>query len=54
MGSKGNQEQRINIEADQKLQEMNASVSENEEKAMSRLLSLVIDIQPQLHDNLRL
>ena len=54
MGSKGNNEARIGLEADQKLVEMNGNVNENQEKAMSRLLSLVIDIQPQLHENMRL
>ena len=54
MGSKGNQEQHIAQEAEVKLRDMNNGVNENKEKAMSRLLSLVIDIKPQLHGNLKL
>ena len=54
MGSKGNQEQRIAVDAEAKLKEMTNDVNDNKEKAMSRLLSLVIDIKPQLHENLKL
>lgn len=47
-------EHKISIATDQKIQELNSGVVENKERALSRLLSLVIDVQPELHKNLKI
>ena len=53
MGSKGDTEKQVEDNMNRKLAEMNQSVAANKDKALQRLLSLVCDIKPQKHINLK-
>lgn len=54
MGSKGDMEAKIDQNTQQKIEVLYHNVNANKEKALARLLTLVCDIQPELHENLRL
>ncbi|KAK7487254.1 hypothetical protein BaRGS_00021482 [Batillaria attramentaria] len=54
LGSKGDMESRIEANTRQKIQELNMNVKKNKEQALSKLLGIVLDIKPELHENLRL
>jgi hypothetical protein len=47
-------EKRVASETDSKIIELAQAVEENKEKALSRLLSLVIDVQADLHKNYKI
>ncbi|KAK2152469.1 hypothetical protein LSH36_327g00005, partial [Paralvinella palmiformis] len=51
LGSKGDMEKKIAISTQAKIEELNHSVAANKEKAVKRLLSLVCNIKPELHEN---
>ncbi len=53
MGSKGDMEARVAEGTKLKIQELNNAVVTNKEKALARLLILICDIQPELHENYR-
>jgi len=44
-------EKKIAISTQAKIEELNHSVAANKEKAVKRLLSLVCNIKPELHEN---
>ncbi|CAH1785456.1 unnamed protein product [Owenia fusiformis] len=54
MGTKGDMESKVDIETQQKIKEINANVQKTREQTMASLLTLVYDIKPELHINLRL
>lgn len=51
LGSKGDMEARIEQATARKLVEINKNVGENREVALSRLLSIICDINPEVHQN---
>ena len=54
LGSKGDMESKIEAGTRQKIQDLNGNVARNKEEALNKLLAIVLDIKPQLHENLRL
>ncbi len=54
LGSKGDMEAKIEQGTRVKIDHLNQNVANNKEQALSRLLNLVCDIKPELHQNLRL
>ena len=54
MGSKGEEEGKINLQTDLLLEEMNKKVELHREEALQRMLSLVMDVQTVLHRNFKL
>lgn len=53
MGSKGDMEAKIEENTRIKIDEINRSVKQNQELAMKKLLDLVSDIKPELHQNVK-
>ncbi|ELT92968.1 hypothetical protein CAPTEDRAFT_150810 [Capitella teleta] len=53
LGSKGDMESKIDQTTHVKMQELEQNMAANKEKAMQRLLMLVCDIKPELHENYR-
>lgn len=51
LGSRGDMEAKIEQGTRQKIEELNRNVQTNKEKAMQKLLKLVCDIKPELHEN---
>jgi hypothetical protein len=51
LGSRGDMEAKIEQTTRQKIEELNRNVQANKEKAMQKLLKLVCDIKPELHEN---
>lgn len=54
LGSRGDMETKIEENTRQKISELNESVKRNSEAALRRLLEIVYDIKPELHENLQL
>lgn len=54
LGSKGDMESKIEAGTRQKIQDLNSNVVRNREEALKKLLAIVLDIKPELHQNLRL
>ena len=54
LGSKGDMESKIEAGTRQKIQDLNSNVVRNKEEALKKLLAIVLDIKPELHQNLRL
>lgn len=46
-------QQQLNQSTDQNLAEMKQQIAQNKEKVISRMLDLVYDIKPELHENFR-
>ena len=44
-------EKKIALSTQAKIEELNRNVAANKEKAVKRLLSLVCNIKPELHEN---
>ncbi|XP_077986492.1 V-type proton ATPase subunit G-like [Glandiceps talaboti] len=53
LGSKDDKAREVDIETNQRIAELSKSVQTNQEVVMNKLLSLVYDIKPELHQNLR-
>jgi V-type H+-transporting ATPase subunit G len=53
LGSKGDMEMKIEQSTRVKIQELEQNMASNKEKAMQRLLTLVCDIKPEVHENYR-
>lgn len=53
MGSKDDFQAKIEEQTTVRLQQVSDSVDQNKSKVIERLLSLVYDIKPELHENLR-
>ncbi|KAG1653167.1 V-type proton ATPase subunit G [Nymphon striatum] len=53
MGSKGDIVAKIQVDTDLKMKEMKHSVDINKGKVIDRVLSLVNNIKPEVHQNLR-
>jgi len=53
MGSKDDFQAKIEEQTTVRLQQVSDSVNQNKNKVIERLLSLVYDIKPELHENLR-
>jgi V-type H+-transporting ATPase subunit G len=51
LGSRGDMEAKIEQSTRQRIDELNRNVQMNKEKAMQKLLKLVCDIKPELHEN---
>lgn len=54
MGSKGDVEAKIDQTTQLKIQELHHNLQAHKEKGLARLLTIVCDIQPELHQNLQL
>uniref|UniRef100_A0A915KU04 V-type proton ATPase subunit G n=1 Tax=Romanomermis culicivorax TaxID=13658 RepID=A0A915KU04_ROMCU len=54
LGSKDDVQQRIELETRQNLEHMQQSVNNNKENVIKEILSLVCQIEPKVHHNLRL
>jgi V-type H+-transporting ATPase subunit G len=54
LGSKGDMEAKIEAGTRQKIQDLNSNVQRNKEEAIGKLLTIILDIKPELHENLRL
>lgn len=52
-GSKDDFKQKMDQEKDEKLVQLSSDVSRNKKEVIHRLLELVYDIKPQLHQNMR-
>ena len=53
MGSKDDFQAKIEEQTSVRLDQIGESVKKNQDKVIERLLSLVYDIKPELHQNLR-
>lgn len=53
MGSKDDFQAKIEEQTSVRLDQISESVKKNQDKVIERLLSLVYDIKPELHQNLR-
>jgi len=53
LGSRGDMETKIEVKTKQQIEEINRNVQLHREKAMQKLLKLVCDIKPELHENYR-
>ena len=53
MGSKDDFQAKIEEQTSVRLDQVSDSVEKNKDKVIERLLSLVYDIKPELHQNLR-
>lgn len=54
LGSRGDTETKIEQNTRKKIREIEDNVNKNKEYALKKLLDFVYDIQPELHQNLRL
>lgn len=54
LGSKGDLEAKIDTNTRQKIHDLNGNVNRNKEEALNKLLAMILEIQPELHGNLRL
>ncbi|XP_035684506.1 V-type proton ATPase subunit G-like [Branchiostoma floridae] len=53
MGSRTDIVRRMDEQTLQKMDELNQNVSQNKDEVMARILELVYDIRPELHQNLK-
>ncbi|PAA51337.1 hypothetical protein BOX15_Mlig009743g1 [Macrostomum lignano] len=53
LGSRTDSEKLVQEETRQRLSELETSVGQNKEEAIKRLLELVFDVQPKVHDNFK-
>lgn len=53
MGSKGDIAAKIEDDTNKQMREMRVSVDKNKGKVIERVLSLVYNIKPEVHQNLR-
>jgi len=53
MGSKDDFQAKIEEQTSVRLDQISESITKNQDKVIDRLLSLVYDIKPELHQNLR-
>lgn len=51
LGSRGDMESKIDVTTKIKLKELETNMSKNKEVALKRLLDIVLDIKPELHEN---
>lgn len=51
LGSRGDMETKIDAQTKIKLKELDTNMSQNKEVALKRLLDIVLDIKPELHEN---
>ncbi|PAA94716.1 hypothetical protein BOX15_Mlig012681g3 [Macrostomum lignano] len=51
LGSRTDSEKLVQEETRQRLSELSGSVRQNKEQAIRRLLTLLFDVQPRLHEN---
>lgn len=51
LGSRGDMESKIEATTRVKLKELETNMSKNKEVALKRLLDIVLDIKPELHEN---
>jgi len=51
MGSKGDNEARVAEQTRRRIEEANAMIGTNKERAMASLLAVVVSIKPELHKN---
>lgn len=54
LGSRGDMENKIEVKTKQEIEEINRNVKTQREKAMQKLLKIVCDIKPELHENYKL
>jgi len=54
LGSRGDRERQIEKDTDEKIKSIERNVQKNKQEALSKLLEMVYDINPELHENLRL
>ncbi|XP_029182080.2 V-type proton ATPase subunit G-like [Acropora muricata] len=54
MGSKDDHQAKVEEQTNTRLSEISTSVHQNKDKVIERLLSLVYDIKPELHQNLKI
>lgn len=54
MGSKDDHQAKVEEQTKTRLSEISTSVQQNKDKVIERLLSLVYDIKPELHQNLKI
>lgn len=54
LGSRGDRERQIEKDTDEKIRSIEKSVQVNKQQALNKLLEMVYDIKPELHENLRL
>ena len=53
MGSKDDDQAKVEEKTNKRLSEISTSVQQNKDKVIERLLNLVYDIKPELHQNLK-
>ncbi|XP_070581876.1 V-type proton ATPase subunit G-like [Ptychodera flava] len=53
LGSKDDKAREVEIQTKQRIVELNKSVQDNQEVVLDKLLTLVYDIKPEVHQNLR-
>lgn len=51
LGSRGDMESKIDATTKVRLKELETNMSQNKEVALKRLLDIVLDIKPELHQN---
>lgn len=54
LGSRGDREKQIEKDTNVRIHEIEGNVRKNSQQALRKLLDVVYDIQPELHENLRL
>lgn len=54
MGSKDDHQAKVEEQTNTRLSEISTSVQQNKDKVIERLLGLVYDIKPELHQNLKI
>jgi V-type H+-transporting ATPase subunit G len=54
LGSKGDAEARITDHTRIKIEEINRNVGASREQAIQRLMTVICDVKPELHQNLKL
>ena len=54
LGSRGDREKQIEKDTAVKINEIEGNVRKNSQQALRKLLDVVYDIKPELHENLRL
>lgn len=54
VGTEGSEESQVSLDTDLQLQELEKIALKNKEKAMERLLALIVDVQVEMHKNLKL
>jgi len=54
LGSRGDREKQIERDTEERIREIEKNVQRDRREALKKLLDMVYDIQPKMHENLRL